>query len=386
MRVYLDHNATTRMRAEVRACLIEQLERGTANPSSAHASGRAARQHVDQARERVAAALGVDEDEIYFTSGATEANNLALLGYLRPRGLDAGLVTTAVEHSSVLEAAGRLAFEGHAVAVTGVDGEGRVTLDELCSAAAEPGYALVSVMAANNEVGSITPLERVGSALAELPRERRPALHTDATQALGRVPLDLRVGRVDLASFSAHKIGGPPGIGVFFRRRGVGTEATAFGGSQEGGVRPGTENVPGIVAAALAFELAVRDREDYARRTRELALLLWTEVQRALPGVSLSGPPMASHERLPNTLNIQVPGVEGRVLVTRLDVEGLEASAGSACASGSLEPSHVLLAMGRSADEARAGLRLSLGHDSTEEDVHNAVEILRKTLGEGRKS
>jgi len=381
MAVYLDHNATTPMRPEVRALFLEVLEALGGNASSVHASGRAARQRVDEARERAAAALGVAEDEVLFTSGATEANNLALLGYLRPRGARAGLVTSRVEHSSVLEPAERLEREGHRVVRVGVDREGRVDLEHLLDAARAPGCALVSVMAANNEVGSLTPLERVGAGLAALDPALRPVLHSDAVQALGRVPLDLARSGVGLASFSAHKLGGPLGVGVLVRRRGIALEGLVFGGGQEGGVRPGTENVPAIAAAALAIELAAAQREDYGRHTRRITSLLWTEVRRALPGASLSGPPVTSEDRLPNTLNVLVPGVDGRVLVTRLDVAGLEASAGSACASGSLEPSHVLLAMGRTSEEARAGLRLSVGRDTTPQDVHTAVETLRKILG-----
>jgi cysteine desulfurase len=379
-RVYLDHNATSPMRAEVRACFLELLEECSGNASSVHASGRRARVVLDQARERVAAALEVHEDEILFTSGGTESNNLALLGTLRPRGPAAGLVTTAGEHSSVLGAARALEEEGHPVRYAGVDEQGVPRLAELRELAARPDCALVSVVLANNEVGALAPLAELARGLAELPPSRRPRLHTDAVQALGKVPLDLHGWQVDLASFSPHKLGGPLGTGVLFRRSGVVLGALVHGGGQELDLRPGTENVPAIGAAALAIELAVAERADFAARAHELLQLLFQEVRRALPGVALLGPPLDSPARLPNTINVLVPHVDGRVLVTRLDLAGLEASAGSACASGSLEPSHVLLAMGLSREDARAGLRLSLGRGTTHEDIHIAVEILRRTL------
>ncbi len=381
-RVYLDHNATSPMRSEVRAYFLELLEECRGNPSSVHTSGRHARAVLDLARERVAAALAVHEDEILFTSGGTESNNLALLGSLRPRGRAAGLVTTAGEHSSVLGAARALEQEGHSVQYAGVDEHGIPRLEEILEHAARAGCELVSVALANNEVGALAPLHALGPLLAEIPLARRPRLHTDAVQALGKVELDLQGWQVDLASFSAHKVGGPLGTGVLFRRAGIGLESLVHGGGQESELRPGTENVPAIGAAALAIELAAAERAAFAARAHELLALLWREVRHALPAVSLLGPPLESPARLPSTLNVLVPRVDGRVLVTRLDLAGLEASAGSACASGSLEPSHVLLAMGLSREDARAGLRLSLGRDTTREDIHVAVEILRRTLAD----
>jgi cysteine desulfurase len=244
--------------------------------------------------------------------------------------------------------------------------------------------ALVSVMAANNEVGSLGPLAEIGEALRAIPAPDRPLFHTDAVQALGRIPVDLAGWSVDLASFSAHKLGGPLGCGVLVRRSGVPIEAILHGGGQETELRPGTENVPAIVAGALAIELAVAERKEFARRSQTLASTLWREVRGALPEACLHGPPIDSTERLPNTVNFSLPGVDGRVLVTRLDLEGLETSAGSACASGSLEPSHVLLAMGLGEERARAGLRLSFGRTTSVKDIHRAVDILRITFAGAR--
>lgn len=373
MRVYLDHNATTPLRPEVRERFLELLDRPRANASSLHQAGREARQVLDEARERVAAALGVHEDEVVFTSSGTVSDNLALRGVLGAAGPGSALVTSTVEHSAVLEPARSLERSGHPLRLVPVDGSGRIDLDEMQRLAA--GAALVSLQAASNEVGSCTDLAAARGRLDTLPV--RPLLHTDAVQALGRIPLALDA--VDLASFSVHKVGGPLGVGLLVRRKGVRLDPLVEGGGQEAGLWPGTENVPAIGAAALAVELAVAEREHYAARTTELCRLLWQSLCSCLEGPRLVGPSLDEH-RLPNTLNVSMPGVDGRVLVTRLDLAGLAVSAGSACASGSLEPSHVLLAMGLEPEVARAGLRLSLGRTTTEADIHTAVDILRKTL------
>ena len=382
-RIYLDHNATSPLRDEVRAILIEALERHGGNASSVHRSGREARQALDEARERTAEALGVAEDEIVFTSGGTEADNLALFGVLRPLGTTAGLVTTRVEHSAILAAADVLESEGHPVHRVEVRTDGRPDPDEVARVARETGAALVSIMAVNNETGACTDLIASRRALDANPGDA-PVLHTDAVQALGRIPVDLRGWGVDLASFSVHKVGGPLGVGVLYRRKGLALASLLHGGAQETGMRPGTENVPSIVAASHAIRIAVEQRREFADRCRNWGRLFWSQVREFLPGTKLVGPPIDSDQRAPNTLNLILPDVDGRMLVTRLDLEGLEVSAGSACASGSLEPSHVLLAMGCSEEEARAGLRFSFGHTTTERDIHIAVEILRRTKSSSR--
>ena len=386
MRVYLDHNSTTPMRPEVRALQDELLDQDLANASSLHASGRRARDVVDQARERIAAALGVRESEVVFTSGGTESNNLAVLGAARARGTRAGLVTTAIEHSSVLGAAEALAEEGRPVHRVPVDAAARIDLDDLERALRAGSAGVCSVQAANNEVGTVAPLGRVAELARAVDRERRPVLHTDAVQALGRVPVRLAEWGFDLASFSAHKVGGPVGVGVLVRRNGVPLQPLGRGGEQEAGLRPGTENCIGAACAALAFELAVHEREESAARWRELTRALWQELVRRLPTARLLGPSLDDDDRLPNTLNVLLTegSSDGRVLVTRLDLEGLEVSAGSACASGSLEPSHVLRAMGLDEDAARAGLRLSLGRTTTEADCARAVDTLVKVFAAAR--
>lgn len=379
-RIYLDHNATTPMRPEVRELYLRTLGEPLGNPSSLHLSGRRARQRLDEARERCAAALGVHEDEVVFTSGGSEANNLAIAGALRAlraaRGAPPGLLVSAIEHSSVLECARGLAREGHPLELIDVDTQGMVETERVIRLAAARAPGLISLQSANNEIGCCPPVAEIAARLAGWTTAPPPILHTDAVQALGRIPLDLT--GVQLATFSAHKLGGPLGVGVLVRRAGVPLEPLARGGEQEAGLRPGTENVPAIVAAALALELAVAERASLAARLRELAGRLWAGIAEALPGARLLGPPLEAPHHLPGTLNVLLPGVDGKVLVTRLDLEGLEASAGSACASGSLEPSHVLRALGLSEEEARAGLRLTLGRASGAQDVDGAVEILRR--------
>ncbi len=383
MRVYLDHNSTTPMRPEVQDLVAALAAEGFGNPSSTHAAGRRARDVVDRAREQVANALGIAESEVVFTSGGTESNNLALSGTLRHRGPAAGLVTTAIEHSSVLAAAAALERSGHPVERVAVDAEGRIDVDELTARAGAPGVRLVSVQAANNEVGSVAPLGRVAAAVRSGAADA-PLLHTDAVQALGRRPLDLAGWGIDLASFSAHKVGGPVGVGVLCVRRPGAVQPELFGGEQEHGLRPGTENAVGVAGAALAIELAVRELAAYADRVGRLAHTLWMELASRLQAARLLGPPISSDDRLANTLNVMLPDCDGRVLVTRLDLEGLEVSAGSACASGSLEPSHVLLAMGLDENAARSGLRISLGRTTTEEECARAVDVLVKVISSSR--
>jgi cysteine desulfurase len=382
MRVGLDHNATTPLRQAALDTWVEVASRLSGNPSSLHAAGRSARAIIDEARQRVAAALSVAEDELVFTSGGTESNNLALLGAVEAEGRGAGIVTSAIEHSSVLGPARALAEAGRAVHVLATDAVGDLDLAELRRAAGSIGGGLVSLAAANNEIGSLNPLGAVGRLLRDLPPPR-PLFHTDAVQALGKIPVRLGEWGVDLASFSAHKVGGPVGVGLLWRRRGLAVLPRIHGGAQEGGVRPGTEDAAGIAAAAVAIELAVREESEFGRRAGDLVRYLMEGVARAVPRVRLVGPPL-DRPRLPNTLCILLPGTDGKVLVMRLDLEGLEVSSGSACASGSLEPSHVLRALGHDENEARAGLRISLGRSTSRADCDRAVAVFKKLFAPSR--
>ena len=382
MRIYLDHNATTPLRPEVRERWLEVQDEFPANPSSAHGSGRRARDLVDRARERVAGALGVAEGEILFTSGGTEANNLALFGAVAGIGgppAEVAFVTTRAEHASVLAPGDVLAGRGHPVIRGDVDDAGRPLLAAVVDAASCHPRAVVSVAAANNEVGTLAPVGELVAALAGAGAVA--CVHTDAVQALGRVPIQLSAWGCDLASFSAHKVGGPKGVGVLWCRAGTPLVPLVHGGGQEQGLRSGTEDVAGVVAAALAIDLAVGEQGEYKAHTGSLATALWEELARTLPDARLLGPPIDAPDRLPNTLSVLFPAGGGRMLVTRLDLEGLEVSAGSACASGSLEPSHVLRAMGLDEESARGALRISLGRTTTREECARAVDILRIARG-----
>ena len=372
--LYLDHNATTPLRVEAKEAWLQAVEQLQGNPSSVHAAGRNARAMIDEARERTAGALGVLEDEILFTSGGTEANNLAILGGMGSLEPDARLITTTVEHPAVLEALRAIRGADQGVEQVEVGGDGHVDLEALVKAC-QPGDMLAA-MAANNEIGNVTDLAKLSGLLDHAFAGQRPLFFTDAVQALGRIPVCLREWGVDLASFSAHKVGGPQGVGLLYKKQGTPLEPRQWGGGQEGGLRAGTENVAGIVSASVAVELAVKEQESYAIHTSALLLHLWQQLVEKVPGILRNGPQLQDPMRLPNTLNLLLPHTDGQVLVTRLDILGLQASAGSACASGSLEPSHVLKAVGLSDQQARAGLRLSLALSTTKTVINSAVDIL----------
>jgi cysteine desulfurase len=370
VRIYLDHNASSPLRAQAREAIIEATEL-LGNPSSAHREGGAVRAAVERARAEVAALLGAAPAEIVFTSGATEANNLALRGAVAARA--GALVTTAIEHVSVLETARALERTGTALHVVPVDGQGRLTA-EAVGRACEPGTTLVSVGLANGEVGSIAPVAEIARALAG----RGALLHSDAAQAAGRIALDVRALGADLLSLSSHKLGGPTGVGALWVRRGVELAALMTGGPQERDRRAGTENVLGIVGFGAAARVARAELDATATRLAALRDRLWASIQAALPDVRLNGP--ADEPRLPNTLNLSIPGVAGESLLVLLDLEGIAASLGSACAAGAPAPSHVLRAMGRSEQEARSGLRLSLGPDSDGEGIDRVARALPRLV------
>lgn len=375
MNVYLDHNATSPLRPEVREHWWGYVGENLGNPSSLHTSGRRARAIVDEARERIAGVLHVPEQDVIFTPSGSAANGLVLLGGVRARGKGCGLITSAIEHAAVLEPAAALEREGHSVQRLAVDREGRLAPERVAEAVAgHPGPTWVSVMAGNNEVGTCHQIGSISEATRQLGRDVR--IHTDAVQALGKRKLDLGAWHVDAATLSPHKVGGPPGVGVLILRDGLEVEPLVHGGAQERGLVAGTEDAARCSAAAFAIELAVQECEANQARLRELTHALWAGLAERIPQVRLHGPPLDAPDRLPNTLNIGLPGMDGKVLVTRLDLEGLSTSAGSACASGAVEPSHVLLAMGYSTQEARAALRLSVGVSTTPQDIDRAVEIL----------
>ncbi|MBD3237045.1 MAG: aminotransferase class V-fold PLP-dependent enzyme, partial [Candidatus Eisenbacteria bacterium] len=331
MRVYLDHNATTPVHADVFAAMEPFLRERFGNASSVHSFGRPAREAVERARAQVAALIGAREREIVFTSGGTEADNLALRGTLdrlAEGGRRPHIVTSAIEHPAVLNVCQFLEKRGDAVTFVSVDEDGRVDPRRVAEAI-RPDTGLVSIMLANNEVGTIEPIREI----AALARERDVLVHTDAVQAAGRLPIDVAELGVDLLSLSAHKIYGPKGVGALFVRRGVKLTTQIFGGHQERGIRPGTENVAGIVGFGQAAELARRDLTQIAARESELRDRLEGAVLERIPHVRING----DHERrLPNTLNVGVAFLEGESMLMNLDLEGIACSTGSACSSGTL--------------------------------------------------
>jgi cysteine desulfurase len=360
MRVYLDHNATAPLRPEAREAMLALL--GTpANPSSAHREGARARAALETARAEVAALLGARPAEIVFTSGATEANNLALRGAAR-----GAVVTTAVEHASVLAAARAV---GAPLTIVPVDGEGRVDADAVV-AACGPGPTLSSVGLANGEVGTLAPVAEIAAGLAG----RDVLLHTDAAQAVGRLPVDVRALGVNMLSLSSHKLGGPAGAGALWVGPRVRLAPQLAGGPQERGRRAGTENVVALAGFGVAARCARAELDAFATRAAALLERLWDGIRRALPDAVQNGP--ADGPRLPNTLNVAFPGCTGESLMVLLDLAGVAVSVGSACAAGAAEPSHVLLAMGRDAEAARGGLRLSVGWSTTDDDVARVLAVL----------
>lgn len=366
--VYLDHAATTPLRPEAFDAMRPWLTTSFGNPSGGHRIAREACRAVDEARDAVAAALGCAPGEVVFTGGGTEADNLAVAGVLaavRAQGKPAGAVCSAIEHHAVLHAVE--AEGGHTV---GVDAAGRVDLDRLADGI-DAGTALVSVMLANNEVGTIEDLDAVATVL----RERAPdaVLHTDAVQAVAWLDVAARAAPAQLVSIAAHKFGGPQGTGALVVREGVRLSPLLRGGGQERERRSGTHNVAGIVGMAAALTAAVADRDaavDAVRRRRDR---LVAGVGDALGGVVESA---AGIERLPNIAHLRLAGVDSEALLVLLDDEGVCASAGSSCASGAMEPSHVLAAMGVARADARTALRLSLGRTTTDEDVARGIDAV----------
>ncbi|MBI3304419.1 MAG: cysteine desulfurase [Deltaproteobacteria bacterium] len=368
---YLDHNATTPLRPEALEALLPYLSAHFGNPSSVHWAGRRAKQGLEEAREQVAALVSAHLSEVLFTSGGTESNNLALRGTLwaaRSNGKGTHVITTAIEHSSVLEPLRTLAREGFALTVLPVDHEGRVGADDL-SAALRPETVLVSVGLANHEVGTIQPI----TALSRVTRDRGVLLHVDAVQAAGKLPLDVNSLGVDLLSLSAHKIYGPKGVGALYVRKGTRLMPVWGGGPQEREKRPGTENVAAAVGFGVAATLAAQEIEGNAAHSLSLTTRLWQGILERIPEVSLNSP---ERDRLPNTLNVGFAGAAAEGLMMGLDLAGIAVSTGSACAAGSIEPSHVLLALGRDEMAAKSALRFSVGKDTTGQEIDRVLEVL----------
>lgn len=368
-KVYLDYNATTPLHPEVASEMARYYET-YANASSMHEDGRRARSMVEDARASVAALVGAEGDRLIFTSGGSEGNNTVFNDVLLGRessGRDE-VVISAIEHPCVLNSATFLASRGMKLRTLGVDGRGRVSPDEL-AALVNDRTALVSIMAANNEIGTLQDVKT----LAAIAHGRGARFHTDAVQAAGKVPVDLRDIDADYATFSAHKIYGPKGVGALYVKKGIHLEPFIRGGHQERGLRAGTYNSPAIMGYGKAAELARAGLADYAARTGRLKARLAEGILRLVPESRVNGHPT---EGLPNTLNVSFPGAEGEAILLSLDLEGIEVSTGSACASGSLEPSHVIMAIGVGPELAHGSIRFSMGLFSTEEDIDYVLEKL----------
>lgn len=382
--IYLDHAATTPTDPEVVAAMVPYFTEVFGNPSSIYQAGQDGHAALDRARRTVASILGCRPSEILFTSGATESNNLALRGVAwaarlaHPSDLLPHVVTTAIEHHAVLHAAEALRDEGFAVTIVGCDADGSIDDDDL-RAAIRPETCLVSVMYANNEIGTVQPIAE----LAAIAHEHGVRFHTDAVQAAGLLPLDVDSLGVDFLSLSAHKFYGPKGVGVLYARKGAPIRYQQHGGGQESGRRGGTENVPLIVGLAEALRRAETLRDAYVDHTAGLRDELWAGIQDSIPDARLNGPALGPR-RLPNNLNVSFRGVQGETALLGLDMQGVAASAGSACTTGNSEPSHVLRAIGLSEDEARASLRLTLGRGNSHEEIVDVLTALQDVIARTR--
>ncbi|WP_292517087.1 cysteine desulfurase NifS [Methanoculleus sp.] len=376
--VYMDHAATTFMKPEVLAAMAPYFSQYFGNPSSLYRFSGEPRKGVDAARRQVAAALGANPEEIYFCAGGSEADNWAIKGVaLANRKRGDHIITSAIEHHAVLHTCEWLKRQGFLVTYLPVDEFGRVDPGSVEEAITDR-TTLVSVMTANNEIGTIQPVAEIG----RVAHDHGALFHTDAVQAVGAVPIDVDAMNIDLLSLSGHKFYGPKGTGALYVRRGTRLENLVHGGGQERGRRAGTENVPGIVGLGRAIELATADIEGHNRRIAAMRDRLIRGVLGSIPDARLNGHPT---ERLANNANFSFRYVEGESILLLLDAQGICASTGSACSSGSLEPSHVLLATGLSHEEAHGSLRLTLGDANTEDDVDYVLSVLPDVIGRLRR-
>lgn len=368
-RIYLDNASTTAVSAEVLEVMLPFFTETYGNASSIHGTGREAARALDKARKQVAGALGAQAREIYFTAGGSESDNWAIKGAAfanREKGNH--IITTSVEHHAVLHTCAALEQQGFRVTYLQVDRTGRIDPEQVREAITDQ-TVLISVMAANNEIGTLEPIREIG----ELAKEKGILFHTDAVQAVGAIPLNMSELPVDMMSLSGHKFHGPKGVGVLYVRSGTRLDPLIHGGAQERGQRGGTENLPGIVGLGKALELAVAGMKENAARMTLLRERLISGILEQIPDATLNGHPT---ERLANNVNISFPGIEGEALLLRLDLAGIAASGGSACTSGSVDPSHVLLATGLSEEAANGSIRLTLGTDTTEQEIEEVLEVL----------
>lgn len=375
--IYLDHAATTRLLPEVLEEMMPFLTEEYGNCSAVYSLGSRAKKGVSQSRRRIAKVLGAQMEEIYFTSGGTESDNWALqMAVAGQRGKGKHVITTKIEHHAVLNTCKALERQGCEVTYLDVDGQGRISPEQV-ERAIRPDTILISIMFANNEVGTIQPIAEIGA----IARERGILFHTDAVQAFGHLPIDVGEMKIDLLSASGHKLHGPKGVGFLYVRKGIFMQPLLYGGTQERNLRAGTENVAGIVGLGRAAELSAERMAETETRVRTLADYLRNRLKAEIPGCLVNG---EEAERLPGHVSVCILPVEGESILVQLDVQGICASSGSACTIGSKEPSHVLLAMGRTAQEAKGSLRFTVGPDNTMEEMDQTADVLREIVGKVR--
>ncbi len=368
-KVYLDHSATTPVHSEVVKTINYYLTEAWGNPSSIHSVGRRAKKGLEEAREKVAAVIGAKPEEITFTSGGTESDNMAIIGGAYARQKKGNhLITTQVEHHAVLDSFKNLEKNGFEVTYLPVDEEGLISVDEFRESIKD-STILVSMMHVNNEIGTIQPIEEVGA----ITKEKGILFHVDAVQSYGKIPVDVNKLNVDMLTASSHKIYGPKGSGCLYIRKGVRIPSFTHGGAQEKKRRPGTENMPGIVGFGKAAEIVGQELESEMKRLTALRDKLTKGIEENISDIRING---HRTKRLPGNVNISFRYIEGESLLLSLDMKGVAASSGSACTSGSLDPSHVLLAIGLSHEIAHGSLRMTLGRDNTEEDIDYVLKVL----------
>lgn len=368
-KIYLDHNATTPIHPEVYAAMLPFLKEDFGNPSSVHWASRNPRKAIDEAREHVAHLFNCDASEIIFTSCGSEGDNIAIKGIVESKK-DKGnhIITTKVEHPAVLNTCKYLAKTGFDVTFLDVDSDGMIDIEELKKAVTSKTI-LISIMYANNETGVVFPIEEIG----RIAKEKNITFHTDAVQAAGKIPIDVKKINIDIAAISGHKLYAPKGVGAVYVKRGVRLVPLIHGGHQERNRRGGTENVAGIAALGKACEIAMQDMKSESEKLTMLRDRLQKGLSEKIPYTKLNGHP---EKRLPNTLNMSFEFVEGESLLLNLDMKGIAASSGSACTSGSLEPSHVLVAMGITHEVSHGSVRFSMGRDNTIEDIDYVIEVM----------
>ena len=377
-RYYLDHNATTPVRPEVIEAMLPYMNEKYGNASSVHWFGQEAKNALELSREKIATLIGADSEEIFFTGCGTESDNIALAGYLSTVHENKnGLVTTSIEHSAILKTAAKLEKDGIPISYMGVDKQCLVDLDALGDAVGSD-IALVSIMHANNETGVLQPVKEV----AKIAHEAGALFHTDAIQSVGKIHINVREMDIDMLSMSAHKINALKGVGALYIKKGINIVPLTYGGAHERGIRPGTENIAGIVGFAKALELQVKEREETTKKLSELRNRLEKRIEEKIPSLLFNG---RDTERLPGTSNISFPDVDGEALLFSMDIEGIAISTGSACSSGEVEPSHVLIAMGIPPNVAQSSIRFSIGWGNTDEDIDHVINVLPSIVERLRK-